>query len=255
MGDQVLNVVLGVVASAVSAALGWLAQTLRRRRRLERTRAFFGLPAGTECLLVVNRHMGSPNRNSVARNDVYALMEVSALVKECGAQAELVAHDQVHQGLGGKAEFCIGGPTSNARSAAHLAWRLPGVRFGRVPEQTGLLTLWVGDREYTYDPGEDGNGAAYALLARIGAGSSSRPVFLVSGLTAITNHAAVRYLAAQHRELARRFGLDGTFALVLRVVNPKAYGPDVVELVGDVTAEAAAPVPAPDPVADPAAPA
>ncbi|MER6463355.1 hypothetical protein ACWC4D_26985 [Streptomyces sp. NPDC001288] len=41
---------------------------------------------------------------------------------------------------------------------------------------------------------------------------------------------------------ARKHG-NGTFVLLLRVVNSQAYGPDVVELVEDVTRAAQAPLP------------
>ncbi|MEU6232676.1 hypothetical protein [Kitasatospora sp. NPDC047058] len=240
MTDSLLNVLLGLVASAISAGLGWLAQNLRRRRRLERVRAFFGLPAGSECLLVVNRHTASASGKSVSRNDVFALMELAALVKECGAQADLVGHEDVRQGLGHKAEFCLGGPSSNDRTAAHLASWLPGVTFhqdvsGSIPE----LSLAVGGEEYRYESeSEPSGGRAFVLLARLRPSPEGRPAFLVSGQTAVSNHAAVRYLVANHRRLARRYGADGTFALVLKVVNPRAYGPDVVELTADVTARA-----------------
>ncbi|MFI6445413.1 hypothetical protein [Kitasatospora sp. NPDC050543] len=243
MTDSVLNVLLGLVASAISAALGWLAQTLRRRRRTARVRTFFGMPGGTECLLVVNRHASAASSKSVQRNDVYALMELSALVKECGARAEIVAHDQVRQGLGGKAEFCLGGPVSNDRTAAHLASWLPGVSFAPRERSAefdhGDLAISVGDEEFRYQHGtEVPGGRTFALLARLHAGPGSRPVFLIAGQTAMSNHAAVRYLVANHRQLARRHGTDGTFALVLRVINPGAYGPDVVEVASDVTAKA-----------------
>ncbi|MGW6918206.1 hypothetical protein ACWGB8_30985 [Kitasatospora sp. NPDC054939] len=236
MTDGLLNVLLGLLASAISAGLGWLAQTIRRRRRLERVRDFFGLPAGSECLLVVNRHAGAASSKSVSRNDVFALMELSALVKECGAQAELVAHDEVRQGLGHKAEFCLGGPSSNERTAAHLASWLPGVTMTSVNGDVLELTTSVGGRDYAYEPeSAPSGGQAYVLLARLHPQDGSRPAFLIAGQTAVSNHAAVRYLVAHHRELARR---RGSFALLLKVVNPKAYGPDVVELAADVTAHA-----------------
>ncbi|MDH6580097.1 hypothetical protein [Kitasatospora sp. MAP5-34] len=245
MTDSVLNVLLGLVASAISAGLGWLAQTLRRRRRLGRVQEFFGMPAGTQCLLVVNHHTASTSSKSVSRNDVHALMELAALVKECGARADIVAHDQVRQGLGGQAEFCLGGPASNQRTAAHLASWLPGVAFAAEPGRPHLDTIAVGDEKYRFelDPGASGAGT-YVLLARLHAGPGSRPVFLIAGQTATANHAAVRYLTTNHRQLAHRHDADGTFALVLRVVNPGAYGPDVVELASDITAKAIAqPVP------------
>lgn len=84
--------------------------------------------------------------------------------------------------------------------------------------------------------------AEYVLLARLTAGQASRPVFLFCGQRAITNQAASRYLARHHEKLARKHGRD-SFCLLLKVVNSQAYGPDVVELVADVTkaAQEAAP--------------
>ncbi|MFF2043342.1 hypothetical protein ACFVVX_23265 [Kitasatospora sp. NPDC058170] len=245
MTDSVLNVLLGLVASAITAALGWLAQTLRRRRRLGRVQAFFGLPAGGDCLLVVNRHAASVHSNSVQRDDVYALMELSGLVRECGGRAELVAHDRVRQGLGHKAEFCLGGPVSNDRTAAHLASWLPGVVFtpDRIIEEFDPddASVSAGDETFRFVLGDNARtGQAFVLLARLHAGPGGRPVFLIAGQSGVANHAAVRYLVANHRKLARRYGLDRTFALMLRVVNPGAYGPDVVELASDVTAKASA---------------
>jgi hypothetical protein len=84
------------------------------------------------------------------------------------------------------------------------------------------------------------------LLARLTAGDrpDTRPVFLFCGQRAITNQAAARYLARHHERLARRHG-SGSFVLLLRVVNSEAYGPDVVELVADVTQDARTPLPEP----------
>ncbi|MBD0673496.1 hypothetical protein [Streptomyces sp. CBMA156] len=233
MTDSVLNVVLGLVASAISAGLGWLAQVLRRRRRVERVREFFGLPGGSECLVVVPRSIGTGSHaHTVTRRDAYALMWLAGLVEECGARPELVAHDAAHRGLGAKTELCLGGPVSNERTAAHLAWGLPGALVTSGPGP-GSNVIVVGGRDFTADRDQ-----AHTLLARIATPDGGRPVFLVSGQTGIANQAGVRYLVAHHRELARTYGRNGTFALVLRVVNPEAYGPDMVEPVADVTAEA-----------------
>ncbi|MFE7526037.1 hypothetical protein ACFU7Y_09960 [Kitasatospora sp. NPDC057542] len=233
MTDSVLNVVLGLVASAISAGLGWLAQMLRRRRRVERVRAFFGLPNGSECLIVVPRSIGTGSHaHTVTRRDAYALMWLAGLVEECGARPELVAHDAAHRGLGAKTELCLGGPVSNERMAAHLAWGLPGVLVTSGPDP-GSNVIVVGERDYTADHDQ-----AHTLLARIATPDGGRPVFLVSGQTGTANQAGVRYLVAHHRDLARKYGQDGTFALVLRVVNPEAYGPDMVEVAADVTADA-----------------
>ncbi|WP_445284609.1 hypothetical protein [Streptomyces sp. DSM 118148] len=242
MNDDVRNIVLGVVAAGVSAALGWLARTYLWRRRLRRKQAFFGLPDHSESLLVVNRNAGGPEL-SVMRHDVFALLELSALIKDCNAHAQVVAHDATRQGFGERTEFCLGGPVSNRRMAAHLSSLLPGVRVNTQAEsgpEAGAFR--IGGEDYRVDSGR----SEYALLARLTAGSrgEARPVFLFCGQRAITNQAATRYLAREHERLARKYG-SGSFVLLLKVVNSQAYGPDVVELVADVTRAARTPAPEP----------
>ena len=246
MADGVLNIVLGVVSSALSAVFAWSLQAALRRRRLDRKRRFFGLYAGTECLLVVPRKAGGGAERTVAQRDVYALMELASLVRECGAEAEITSHNEVHQGIGNKAEFCIGGPVANDRMAAHLRWRLPGVSV-RVEWEAGVNELTVGDRTWSREPGK----FDHVLLGRIAAGEGERPTFLICGQTATSNLAAVRYLTRHHREMMRVHSPDETFCLLLRVIQPDAYGADVIELVADVTAQASAPRPTPVPAPDP----
>lgn len=226
MGDGVVDLILNIAAGVLTAGLGWLAQRLLQRRRLQRTRDFFGLPAGSECLLVVNRHASSSSELSVHRRDVFALLELAGLVQRCGAQVEVIGHDAARQGFGTKTEFCIGGPSSNSRTAAHLKWRLPGIDV--IDARTGGTR--VGGTTYPYD-----KQSPSVLLAKVTGPDQTRPVFLISGQRAITNQAAVRYLVTRERRLARSYGTDGRFCLLLRVIDPEAYGPDVVELVADVT--------------------
>ena len=109
MNDDVRNIVLGVVAAGISAALGWLARTYLWKRKLRRKQAFFGLPDHSESLLVVNRDAGSPDL-AVHRYDVFALLELAALIKDCGAHAEVITQDAARQGFGERTEFCVGGP-------------------------------------------------------------------------------------------------------------------------------------------------
>ncbi|MEU6572399.1 hypothetical protein [Streptomyces sp. NPDC046805] len=241
MNDDVRNIVLGVVAAGISAALGWLARTYLWKRRLRRKQAFFGLPDNSESLLVVNRAAGGTEL-TVKRHDVFALLELAALVKDCNAAVQVVAHDVAQQGFGERTEFCVGGPASNRRMAAHLASLLPGVQVSTDGEPgPDRDALRIGGERYLPEPGR----SEYVLLARLtaGQGRESRPVFLFCGQRSITNQAATRYLARNHERLSRKHG-GGSFALLLKVVNSQAYGPDVVELVADVTRAAQAPPPA-----------
>ncbi|MFI7499950.1 hypothetical protein ACIBVL_15910 [Streptomyces sp. NPDC049687] len=241
MNDDVRNIVLGVVAAGVSAALGWVTRTYLWRRKLRRKQAFFGLPQNSESLLVVNRDAGSPDL-AVHRYDVFALLELAALIKECGANAEVVTQDAARQGFGERTEFCVGGPGSNRRMAAHMQAMLPGVRVNTDAEPgPDRLAFQIGGEHYRMDSGV----TEYVLLARLTAGRrrDARPVFLFCGQRAITNQAAARYLARNHERLARKHG-TGSFVLLLKVINSQVYGPDVVELVEDVTRAAQTPRPA-----------
>jgi hypothetical protein len=244
MNDDVRNIVLGVAAAGISAALGWLARTYLWKRRLRRKQAFFGLPDNSESLLVVNREAGGPEL-TVMRHDVFALLELAALIKDCNAHAQVVAHDAAQQGFGERTEFCVGGPASNRRMAAHLASLLPGIRVN-VDAEPGpdRGAFQIGSERYRLEPGK----GEFVLLARLTAGQSrdARPVFLFCGQRAITNQAATRYLARNHERLARKHG-GNSFVLLLKVVNSQAYGPDVVELVAEVTQVAKTPLPAPAP--------
>ncbi|GHD01257.1 hypothetical protein GCM10010313_13560 [Streptomyces violarus] len=241
MNDDVRNIVLGVVAAGISAALGWVARTYLWKRRLRRKQSFFGLPDNSESLLVVNRNAGGPEF-AVMRYDVFALLELAALIKDCNAHAQILPHDTARQGFGERTEFCVGGPASNRRMAAHLSSLLPGVRVNMDSEPgPDRGSFQIGSERYRVDNGKE----EYALLARLTAERSqnTRPVYLFCGQTAITNQATTRYLARHHEKLARKYG-NSSFALLLKVINSQAYGPDVVELVEDVTQAAQTPIPA-----------
>jgi hypothetical protein len=234
MSDDVRNLVLALAGLVIGGLLGWLVRGYLWQRRLHRRQRFFGLPKDSECLLVVPRDPGARGW-SLARHDAFALLELAAVIKECGAHAEVLAHDTAWQGFGARTEFCIGGPAANYRLAAHLRSMLPGVEINTDPAQgpdQGAIT--VAGETYRLEKGA----VEYVLLARLASGhdtGNDRPVFLASGQRGIANQAATRYLARHHVRLARKHGLDTTFCLLLRVVNSQAYGSDVVELVADVT--------------------
>ncbi|MET7285461.1 hypothetical protein [Streptomyces sp. NPDC005573] len=251
MNDDVRNIVLGLIAAAISASCGWLARTYLWRRKLRRKQAFFGLPANSESLFVVNRDSATADV-AVHRFDVFALLELSALIKDCGAHLRMVTQDTAQQGFGERTEFCVGGPASNRRMLAHMATMLPGVRVNTDAEPgPDRAAFQVGGEHYRMEPGV----TEYVLLARLSAGRQTRPVFLFCGQRAITNQAATRYLARNHERLGRKHGA-GSFVLLLKVVNSQAYGPDLVEVVADVTRAAQTPLPAePTPPAAAAAPA
>ncbi|WP_327352297.1 hypothetical protein [Streptomyces sp. NBC_01304] len=242
MNEDLRNIVLGVVAAGLAASLGWFARTYLWSRKLRRKQAFFGLPENSESLLVVGRDAGGPEF-SVARNDVFSLLELSALIKDCGAHAQVITHDVAQQGFGERTEFCVGGPASNRRMAAHMHSLLPGIRVNVEPEPgPDRGAFQIGSERYRMEPGR----TEYVVLARLtaGQGEEARPVFLFCGQRAITNQAATRYLARNHERLARKHG-GNTFVLLLKVTNSQAYGADVVELVADVTRAAQTPLPAP----------
>jgi hypothetical protein len=253
MTDDMREIVLGVVAAGIAAGLGWFARTYLLRRRLRRKQRFFGLLPGSECLLVVNRDPAVRDGSSVARRDVFALLELSALIKDCGANADIVTHDAAQQGFGERTELCLGGPASNRRTAAHLTSLLPGVSVDASAEPTPERAAFtIGGERYPMEKGV----AEHVLLARLtaGGGADTRPVFLLAGQTSITNQAAARYLARHQARLTRKYGRKGTFCLLLKVLNSEAYGPDVVELVGDVTRGATARPPEKKGAAEPEGP-
>ncbi|MEV8532592.1 hypothetical protein [Streptomyces sp. NPDC051211] len=238
MNDDVRNIVLGVIATALSGGFGWFSRTYLWRRALRRKQAFFGLPTGSDCLFVVNRQMGGTD-SSLHRNDAFALLEISALIKDCGANVQIVTHDTARQGFGERAEFCVGGPASNTRTVAHLSSMLPGVQVdvGLESGHPDRGSIRIGGERYRWEKGM----AEYVLLARLTTDQGARPVFLLSGQTANSNQAAARYLAKNHQRLARKYGGE-SFCILLKVINSDAYGPDVTELVADVTGPARTPV-------------
>lgn len=245
MDDTLLLLGAALLGAALGAGTGWCIRTYTWRRGLRRTQRFLGLPDNSECLLVVNRESGGDG--AIARNDAFAMLELSALVKDCQAHVQVLSADTAQQGFGERTEFCVGGPVSNRRTAAHLQSLLPGVRVdtetGQGPDRGSFS---IGSERYRLASGT----AEHVLLARLTAGQDARPVFLVCGQRSITSQAATRYLARNHRRLARKHGVNGSFCLLLKVVNSQAYGPDVVELVGDVTKTATMPPPTPVPSGD-----
>ena len=242
MGDLLIN----LLASIIAGTAVWLAGFLLRRHRLARERAFFGLSEGGSCLLVVSRHASSPREHSVHRRDVAALVELATVARECGAHADRVGENQPTGEIGRLTEFCVGGPGgASPRSSTHVRTILRGVRYTVADETRSRLSFTVGGTEYVLSAE-----TSYVLVARFWGPAGGHPVFLIGGLSAGSNLAGARYLAARHRELDRQYGADRPFCLVLRIVEPAAYGTDFTELAADVSEVAFQPVPVPAPQAE-----
>ncbi|UED87163.1 hypothetical protein [Streptomyces profundus] len=238
MDEDALLLVIAVAAAAlVALALGGWARGRLAARARRRLQDFFGLPDNAECLLVVGRDTTADG--AVTRNDVLALLELAAVIRNCGATPQLISGESPRQGFGERTEFCLGGPMANRRTAAHLSSLLPGVSVNTESEGPDRWALGIGSERYRLDSGV----TEYVLLARITAGQQDRPVFLACGQRSVTNQAATRYLARHHVKLARKYGSGGTFCLLLKVINSQAYGADLVELVDDVTKIAITPAP------------
>jgi hypothetical protein len=230
VSGDVRDLMINLAASLVVGVAVWAAQRLLRHRAVARKLAFFGLTAQDRCLVVVPKHASSPREHSVHRQDVAALVEVASVARECGATAELVAGADPVVGLGRMTEFCVGGWFTNPRTATHLSTVLPGVRPLPYPETGPELAFTVGSVTYRQAEGH----AEYAVLARAFAPASGRPVFILAGQSAESNLAAARFLTANIGILFGTYRADRPFCLVLRLVEPESYGPDLVEAT-DVT--------------------
>jgi hypothetical protein len=227
----VLDVVINLLASAIAATAAWTGQYLVRHRRIVRKRSFFGVASGAEVMLFVAKHFSSPRPQSVHRNDVATLVELATVIRECGGLPTLVTSEEGRREAGRVSEYCVGGPSANPRTAAHLRVALPGVRFGSAEPDS--LPFWVGDRAFSRSPGAE----QFALLARVRPSASAAPVFILAGQTSLDNLAAARYLVANYRRLRKDYG-NRDFCLVLGVREPSTFGADHVHLVADVTGPA-----------------
>lgn len=237
-----VDVITGLLTAVISGAAVWVWQRGKGARRSRRTAAFFGLRSGRECLVVINHHWNSPR--AIARRDVYALVDVGNLVEQVGSRVELRSADELLEGIGDRTEFCIGGPDTNARTAAHLASFLPGVVVRSYADVKQWVEIVAGDRKFVRKPDQ----LEYALVAKFTAPNANHPVFLICGQTAITNQAAIHFLRHRHHDLARTLTSTDRFCVVVRVREPGVYGHELVDLEADITAAAFDPASGSEPV-------
>ena len=228
------EVAVSLISSIVAGSVAWVSQWLLRYRRLARKRAFFGVTPGAACVLVSPRHFSSAQAASVHRRDTAALVELATIVSECGGASEIVSGDGELHGVGRLTEFCVGGPSANPRTEAHLRSILRGVTSEPDDADGPMPAVRVGATVY---PAASVR-AEYVVLAKAYVPDMPNPVFIVAGQTARSNLAAARFLASRHRTLLKSYGVTGRFCLVLKIVEPLAFGPDFVEIVADATDEA-----------------
>jgi hypothetical protein len=237
MPGALQDVLTGLVAAVISGLAVWLWQRGRGIRRRRGKAAFFGLRPGRECLVVINRHWQSPH--AVARPDVYALLEVGNLANELNCPVSVRSADELRDEIGDRTEFCIGGPVSNERTAAHLASFLPGVTF--VPDSNMdnhvELVLVADDQRFVREPGKH----EYALFAKFRPPNARHPILLICGQTAITNRAAIHFVKQHYPTLRRSFASIEKFAIIVRITSPRVYGHTMVDLDTDITATAFTP--------------
>ena len=226
------DIITGLVTAIISGGAVWLWQRGNRTRRVRRKAAFFGVRAGQACLVVMNRHWQSPR--AVARSDVYALLDIGSLVDELSGKIDVRSSDELREGIGDRTEFCIGGPDSNPRTAAHLASFLPGVVIHPYSETGAPVVITTGGDRFVRDPEK----REFAIVARISPSGAARPVFVISGQTSITNRAAVHFLRQHYVDLAKTIGTRDQFCLIVGVTSPDVYGHQLVDLEKDVTATA-----------------
>ena len=235
MSEVALNVVIGLVTSVLSGGSVWAWHRAALVSAVHRKAAFFGLVPGGTCLIMMNNHW--QKRGSTSHDDVQAMIEIANLAHETGSPIVVMPADELHEGNSDRTEFCIGGPTSNPRTAGHLAAHLPGVRHLSIENEPGPGALIVGGEQFPYERGR----LEYALVAKFTPSGSSRPVIVISGHRSLNNRAAIHFLIREYRKLSKTVASLEQFCLVLRTNASATYGHHATELLADVTTAAFAP--------------
>jgi hypothetical protein len=199
---------------------------------VHRRAAFLGLKPGGTCLIVMPNHWQKPGSSS--HGDVHTMIEVATLAHEAGCPIAVLPADGLHENNGDRTEFCIGGPTSNPRTAGHLAAYLPGVTYRAFTARRNAGAILVGGRLFGFDHGRQ----EHALVAKFTPPHSSRPVIVIFGQRSIDNQAAIHFLTREYRSLANTVASADQFCLIVRVASSDTYGYQATELIADVTVAA-----------------
>jgi hypothetical protein len=232
VSSALLNIVIGLVTSVLSGSAVLLWRRVASSRILHRKAAFFGLRPGRPCLIVMNNHWQLPG--SASHDDVHVMLEIAALAQEAGCRISVIPADDLRERAEDSVEFCIGGPLSNPRTAAHLASYLPGVKQRPISVRSDSGAIMVGRQKFAFKRGKQ----EYALVAKFTPVYSSCPVIVIYGQRAINSRAAINFLKHNYRTLSKTVESVSKFCLIIQVTSSDAYGPQAAELAADVTSAA-----------------
>lgn len=229
------DLAINLLASIIAGVAVWTFQRAVRIRRSSRKRAFFGIRKGGRCTISVPRHVASSWSDSVHRRDLAAVLEVAAIIKDCGGEIDLNIGADGLRGVGLLAEFCIGGPHSNRRTSAHLEQFVPGVTYVPYEDDPDGLAIRIGERVFRRSKGQE----EFVLLIRIILPRpQAAPLWVIYGQIAKSNQAAAQYLAHNYPSLMKTHGIDKSFCLAFRLVNSHDYDHNYLEEAGDFTNQA-----------------
>lgn len=230
MSDALLNIVVGLATSILSGGSVWIWQRGKHARILRRKAALFGLAPGEPCLIAATSSYRMPGTSSY--HDIQAFIELATVATQLGCPVTV----ESSEGIGGirpdHTEFCIGGPLSNQRTAAHLALHLPGAQVRPLAQGTqNSLAIVVGDQQFLWDSGT----REYALVAKFTPEQSRRPTIVICGQTSITNRAAVHVLSRDFRQIIKTVASTDRFCIVIRIDASSTHGHQAASLERDVT--------------------
>lgn len=92
----------------------------------------------------------------------------------------------------------------------------------------------AGGQKFLRDPGN----REYASTLKFTPATSTAPVILICGQTAVTNRAAINYLKHNYREVAKVIGSVTRFCIIIRVAASDTYGYQAASLERDVLDDA-----------------
>lgn len=225
----VTDIGVSLGTAALLAPIPWVGERALRLRRSRRDAAWFGSAPGDEWLVPLPRFYG--DERAVSLTLVRAFGELLRLADSIGCVVEAMPNDTEVREFGAVTEVSVGGAgEAGSRPATHIKTWIEDFEFRpRNPGNPESLAVKAGVETFLYVPGVE----EFALLAKVVPGAGRRPLFIIAGQTAAADHGAAWYLRKNHRELKRRYGPE-SFGLLLKVEEPKIYGPAHTSEVAEV---------------------